>query len=431
MTTPIRVLIVDDNRQYREAFRRNLILEGFQVLEAEHADRAMEILKTQTADVLVTDLQMRTQTEGLSLIRDTRAVFPCLPIIMISAVGTFDEGAMASKMGAAYVLGKARIDEEISVLHDCIRQSHAAYQITQKNLEEISRIQTTAENAEFNADAAINRLREIMGDPSVDAYVKGEAFDVLTNLTQAQLRQRSQTDIDQALASSVETQEEAMKKVNDELTRLVPALNRLHEDTRDTLRTAEFFFQNMERLGPQFDFSRGICFSYCFSVENQTKINLRKRLTKFLGEPGTADLIRNLLEKPSNHVSLFFHQYILQTMRDRAMDFTIDNVRQTFLRILEHASKYRPDGLKALGIIVLVFGRTYEFKQFNKTVRVDNPFGMKGLSSDAEVIRLAELLVNLQHYRNPYIHPEISDRQALSKIRDTSIECLNLVMRLE
>ena len=45
-------------------------------------------------------------------------------------------------------------------------------------------------------------------------------------------------------------------------------------------------------------------------------------------------------------------------------------------------------------------------------------------------MRFAELLVNLQHYRNPYIHPEISDMEKLSIIRDTAFECLNLASRI-
>lgn len=432
MNPSIKVLIVDDNRQYREAFRRNLIVAGFKVIEAANGDAAMEMLKTESPDVLVTDLQMRTQTEGLTLIRNTRAVFPFLPIIMISAVGSFDEGAMASKLGAAYVLSKAKIDEEISLLHECIRQSYGAYQLSLLTLEEISGIRDTVEGAPTDAEGGITRLREITADPRIDPYVKGEAFDLLTTLTEAQLRQGSRNQIDQVLgATSEEKQAEEMKKINEGLAAVVPAYELLHEETRDTLCAAEYFFQNMENVNPRFDVSRSICFSYCFSVENQTKLIMRKKLAKFLSENSTTELIKSLMEKPSNHVSLFFQQYILQTMRDHVMDFTIDNVRQTFLRILEHGSKFRPDGLKALGIIILAFGRTYEFKQFNKVMRIANPLGLKGIDSDDDMIRLAELLVNLQHFRNPYIHPEISDRQALSKIRNTSIECLNLVMCLQ
>ena len=424
----IRILIVDDNRQYREAFARNLIVAGFEVQEAEHGDQAMEILKTTSPDIMVTDLQMRTQTEGLTLIRNARAIFPCLPIIMISAVGTFDEGATASKLGAAHVLSKARIDEEITVLHDAIRRAYTSYKKAQRALDDIAKMRPSSDESSPNNDLALDKLRDMLADPDLDAYVKSEAFDVITDLTQNQMRQRSQQEASQAL--SAEEHREVMKQVDREVAMQIPDFQLLHEETRETIITAEYLFQRAESTN-SLDFSRSICFSYCFSVENEAKAALRKRLLKFLGEKSTIELVRSLMEKGSTHVSLFFQQYILQTMRDRVMDFTIDNVRQTFMRILEHAGKYRPDGLKALGIMVLCFGRTYEFKQFNKTIRIENPLGLRGVESSDEVVHLAELLVNLQHFRNPYIHPEISNRENLSKIRKTAIECLNLVTRLK
>jgi DNA-binding response OmpR family regulator len=429
---PIRVLIVDDNTQYREAFKRNLTIGGFEVYDAENADRAMEIMREGKADVLVTDLQMRTQTEGLDLIRDTRSAYPCLPIIMISAVGTFDEGAMASRMGAAHVLSKAKIDEEIGLLHDCIRESYGYYCRALETLEEIGRYRQIDEEDRETSQKAVERLGAIIADTTNNTYVRNEASDILTNLSMAQLQQRSRADLDRALGGGGEKiSEEALAWVDVSLRKIIPSFDNLHEESRDNLRTAEYLYQNIEQLGAGFDFDRTICFSYSFSVENQTKSILRKRLTKFVADKENLQLVESLLEKPGRQVNLFLHQHILQVMRGRAMDFTIDNVRQTFLRILEHGSKYRPDGLKALGIILLTFGRTYSFKQFNKTVEIANPLGLKGLETDEDIICLAELLVNLQHYRNPYIHPEISNKQDLSKIRETSIECLKYVMRLE
>ena len=99
-------------------------------------------------------------------------------------------------------------------------------------------------------------------------------------------------------------------------------------------------------------------------------------------------------------------------------------------RILEHQARYKPDGLKALGIIILCFGRSYEFRRANAPVRVDNPLNLRGLDSDDEVLTFAELLTGLQHYRNPYIHPEISDMEKVSKIRQTTLQCLTYLCRL-
>ena len=44
------VLIVDDNQNYRQAFTRNLLLEGYEVFEAEDSDEALEYLEREAAD---------------------------------------------------------------------------------------------------------------------------------------------------------------------------------------------------------------------------------------------------------------------------------------------------------------------------------------------------------------------------------------------
>ena len=123
-------------------------------------------------------------------------------------------------------------------------------------------------------------------------------------------------------------------------------------------------------------------------------------------------------------------QYLLQLQHQRRLEVTTDNVAQTLARILEHESRYKPDGLKALGIIILCFGRTYEYRRANGQVKMDNPLNLKGLENDNEVLTFAELLTGLQHYRNPYIHPEISDMQKISKIRETTLRCMVYISRL-
>jgi DNA-binding response OmpR family regulator len=431
MSEKITVLVVDDNARYRSAFSQNLVLQGMRVIQAEHADQALDLLKSQNPGVLVTDLQMRTAREGLDLIRDARAILPCLPVIMISAVGTFDEGAQASKLGAAHVLSKARIEEEITVLYDCIRNSYASYQKAQTALGKIAKLRPSSEEEMATPEPALKELRAILEDPSLDPYVKGEAFDVLTAFTETQLRRGAHLEAGQVKDAAEHDRQENMKHIQEDLAKLLPNLDALEEDTREALRTAEYLYRHGDAVVTNLELSRTICFSFCFAVENQTKASLRKRLTKFLCEESTYDLIKKLQEKNTDHVNMFLQQHLLQIVRDRQLDFTIDNVRQTFLRMLTHRAKYRPDGLKALGIIIIIFGRSYAIKSVGETVRVENPLGIRGLNDDNETIKFAQLLVSLQHFRNPYVHPEISGQQTLSKIRETALECLNMIMRLK
>ncbi len=432
MSEAIKVLIVDDNDRYREAFARNLYLRGMIAIEAHHGDHAMELLKTETPDVMITDLQMRSETEGLDLIRDARAIMPAMPIIMISAVGSFDEGARASQLGAAHVLSKARIEEEIETLYECIDNSVATYQASCRVLDEIAEMRKNHNDTAGNSDQTLDNLRKIMADESVDTLVKSEAFDVMTLITDSQRQQDTGTNISSENNATIEGPEAVDREaIRENLASQITKFDAMNPDTQDSLLMAEYLYQQIETLGSELELSRSTCFSYCFSVENQAKMHLKKKLTHFLEDPQSLKLIKSLQEKKSSHVSMFFQQHLLQLIRGKKIDFTIDNVRQTFMRILEHKSKYRPDGLKALGIMILAFGRTYSFKQFTETVTVDNPMGLKGMESDDEMLRFAQSLINLQHLRNPYIHPEISGQAGIEQIRETAIQCLNLMMRIE
>lgn len=425
MSNPIRILLVDDNRTYREALKRYFTIHSLEVIEAEDADEAMRLLKSAEPDVLITDLQMRTHTEGLDLIREARDIQPLLPIIMISAVGTFEEGAMASQLGAQYVVSKSNIDDEVDKLFALI---HDAYKKMQNDSRELALIQRLRTDDQEATPDEIAHLRELLAHPNVDPYLKSEAYETLIAVDTNLFKGRSQQTLRQVVEKSSSQSE--ITTIEARLGESVPTYLQFDEASRESLRTAEFLFRHQDQIGTSIDFSRNMGFSYCFAVENEAKNRLKKKLARWLVSDKTSSSIKDLLEDRSQHLNLYFHQYLLQVQRGRTMDFTIDNVRQTFLRILEHGQKYKPDGLKAIGIIILCFGRDYQFKKGNQTITIDNPLNLKGLGSDQEVIELSELLINLQHFRNPYIHPEISEMEKISKIRDTTFQCLNSIAKI-
>jgi CheY-like chemotaxis protein len=420
------VLIVDDNKSYREAFRRNLQLEGYDVLEAEDSEEAMVRLREHAIDVIVTDLSMRHPTEGLDLIRQARTLNPHLPIIMISAVGTFEEGAEASRLGARYVISKSKIDEEMENLFKAINRAYAEYRKSLQYVEQLHRLRQGGESDRVATEGA---LRRIIVSPEAPETVKGEAFDLLIEMVTPELVESSRQDLDRARSASLATSD-LFKEAEQNLRVALKEFEGLDHDTQEALRTAEFLYVHTEHVEHSVDFSRSIGFSYCFAVENEAKCRLRKRLQKFFGDAATAKLVKLLLEENRRSLSVFYHQYLLRVLRDIDMDVTIDNILQTFQRMLEHGGKYKPDGLKALGIVLLCFGRGYNFRKFDKEIVIDNPLGMKGLANDREVLQMATLLSNLQHYRNPYIHPEISEMGKLSKIREAAFECLSLAFKL-
>lgn len=420
------ILIVDDNRNYRQAFRRNLLLQGYDVVEAEDSDEALQFIGEQPIDVVVTDLSMRHPTEGLDLIRQARSLKPHLPIIMISAVGTFEEGAEASRLGARYVISKSKIDEEMNNLFKAIDRAHSEHM---KSREYSERIVQIVAQADADRPHAIHELRQIIASPDAPETIKSETYDAITELSGNELVQATRQDLDRA--RSADASRISFEQVDANLQEALVQFTSMEHDSREALRTAEFLYMHGENIEKGVDFSRSIGFSYCFAVENEAKSRLRKRLVRFFGEPSTPSLIRSLLENNGRSLSLFYHQHLLRVQREYTLEVTIDNIFQTFQRILEHGGKYKPDGLKALGIVVLCFGRKYSFRKFNQEISIDNPIGLKNFQSEDDVLRFAMLLTSLQHYRNPYIHPEISEMEKLSKIRQTSFDCLNLMRFLD
>lgn len=439
MTTPepTKVLIVDDNRIYREAFRRNLVLQDYDVIEAENMQHALEQVDTAQPDVIITDLQMRTETEGLDLIKAIKLSQPLLPIIMISAVGTFEEGAQAQKFGASAVLSKSRIEDDIDRLYKAIDASRAdaARARADEALLQSAREALSSDTPPTDATPLRDNIAKLVANPSTHPYLRQEAFDLGEKLREAEHQQQAREELARAEEKSRSGGEVLqalnMQEVENRLRAAVAAYDTFTEDTKESLRIAEFLYDQQTRIPDSIDFSRNVGFSYCFAVENEVKVRVAKRLQKFLAHDMNYALIMEMMENNNQNLSIYFHQHLLLLLRGREMDFTLDNVKQTLRRILEHQSRYKPDGLKALGIMLVCFGRTYSWQKKNRTVKIHNPLGLKGIDTEQEMLHFAELLVNLQHYRNPYIHPEISDMEKLSIIRQTAFECLNMTSRLQ
>lgn len=419
----VKVLIVDDNAMYRNAFKRNMMLQNYDVLEAENAEQAIAIYQESQPDVVVTDLSMGTPTEGLELIRSIKQVEPLVPIVMISAVGTFEEGAEASRLGAHSVISKARIDEEIESLYRTIEEASQVGELNRSVRDEVQKL--AGGQDDVVSPDRLDRLRQIVANPSLHSSVRGEAYDALIQATETEVRLSMEKQVEEVDRTELEDADVRLQE-------LIPGFSSFSADSRKELRTAEYFFhrQGGDRLQGEADFSRNIGFSFCFAVENEAKSRLRKRLQKFLSNSDSVKLIRKLIDNRTGQLDLFYHQHLARLQQQVAFDFTIDNVRQVFQRILEHESRYKPDGLKALGIMVLCFGRDYSVKTLRETIRIHNPMNLKGFESENEVLRFAHLLVSLQHYRNPYIHPEISEMEKISKIRETAIHCLREISRL-
>ncbi len=417
-----RVLVVDDNRLYREAVRRNLEFADYQVTEAQDLRSALEEIRTQHPQVVITDLDMTHHTEGLDLIREVKARYPLIPVILVSAVGGFEEGALAHELGATAVISKSRIDEELERLYDCLDEVFDQIRTLSSLKGRYEKVMDAYDPA--TAAPLEEEINRLIGTIKFDNSIKSELYDWVSQLHDQALAARQDTMETAAPQSIHPGQQEALTA---NLEKLLGPLDIFDTETQAMLLAAEQLFT---QIGVDSDsgLARNAGFSYSFTVENEVKQRLGKRLAKLIGSPDLRKLVRQIYDLSSDNLTLGFSRYLLLN-RIVSQELTPDLAKQILERMAKHGDKYKADGLKALGVITYLFGREHSFSNIDGQVVIHNPLGLQGLSED-EVTLLGLLLIRVQHTRNPYIHPEFSEREKLSEMRKLVIDCLNLVRKI-
>jgi CheY-like chemotaxis protein len=423
MATVRKILVVDDNRLYREAVRRNLEFVDYQVLEAEDLPSALNEIRTQHPQAVITDLDMTHRTEGLDLIRDVKTRYPLMPVILVSAVGTFEEGARAQELGATAVISKSRIDQELEHLYACldeIFEQIAAHRALKIRVDQLV--------TDFDPDQAVkieSDINQMIGAIQSDTALKGELYEWLSRLKDQRMA-RDREEFVRSLDSG-ETGE-SLQQIQEKLESEIGPLDEFDPETQAILMAAE---RLMNDVDPETNsgWARNLGFSYSFAVENEVKNKIEKKFAKFISSSDLRKLIPMLYEDSLDNLSLGLSRYFL-LQKNIAEEITQDLVRQILERMRKHGAKYKADGLKALGVVVFLFGRNHQFDNLGTKVEINSPLGLRGLSEE-ETNRLALLLVRLQHIRNPFIHPEFSEREKIGEMRKLVVECLGLVKKIE
>jgi DNA-binding NtrC family response regulator len=93
------VLVVDDDRGMCELLEERLRNRGYSVKTLTVPAEALDLVRTQDFDVVVTDVNMRGMN-GLDLCRQLIESRPNLPVIIITAFGSLDTAILAIRAGA-------------------------------------------------------------------------------------------------------------------------------------------------------------------------------------------------------------------------------------------------------------------------------------------------------------------------------------------
>jgi nitrogen regulation protein NR(I) len=99
MTTPAKVLLIEDDPGITDTLCRVLAGEGFEVRVERRGDTGLALAAAGSFHVIITDLKL-PGVGGLEIVRQLHATQPRLPIILVTAFGTTDTAIEAMKFGA-------------------------------------------------------------------------------------------------------------------------------------------------------------------------------------------------------------------------------------------------------------------------------------------------------------------------------------------
>ncbi|MCB2183830.1 MAG: sigma-54 dependent transcriptional regulator [Desulfobulbaceae bacterium] len=94
-----KILIVDDERDLRMSLYEALNRQGYMVSVAENGAMALEMMKKNPADLIISDINM-PEMDGLDLLQAIRITYSDLPVVIITGHATVETAVTAMKLGA-------------------------------------------------------------------------------------------------------------------------------------------------------------------------------------------------------------------------------------------------------------------------------------------------------------------------------------------
>ena len=113
MTAQALVLVVDDSPTQQLQIQMVLEADGYRVSLAGDGLEALQAIQREPPDIVVTDLQMPNMN-GLELVSEIKALYPKIPVILATAVGSETIAAAALQKGASSYVPKMNLATGLS-----------------------------------------------------------------------------------------------------------------------------------------------------------------------------------------------------------------------------------------------------------------------------------------------------------------------------
>jgi DNA-binding NtrC family response regulator len=107
----MRVLVVDDEGDFRETMVSRLLKRNIDASGAENGEKALKLINKFTYDVVILDIRMNG-IDGIAVLREIKKIKPLIEVVLLTGHGTVESGIEGMKLGAYdYILKPAKFDD--------------------------------------------------------------------------------------------------------------------------------------------------------------------------------------------------------------------------------------------------------------------------------------------------------------------------------
>jgi DNA-binding NtrC family response regulator len=121
----IKILLVDDEEDFRKTLGNRLRKRNFEVEEAESGTQALEAMGRQVSDVVVLDVRMPGM-DGLEVLKRIKENHPQAEVIMLTGHASVESGIEGMRLGAFdYLMKPCNINDLTVKIQDAYQRKLA------------------------------------------------------------------------------------------------------------------------------------------------------------------------------------------------------------------------------------------------------------------------------------------------------------------
>lgn len=172
---PAIILVVDDDAEMTTAVCEVLQQTGYLPLSAHSGSEAIEIVKRERPDLLISDLRM-TEMSGHQLQQELQTIAPELSVVIITAFGTIESAVESMKLGACDFMTKPFSNTELLlVVSRALETRRLRQQLKQLRVELARRYGLPNIVAADPKMAAVLGMVERVADSAATVLITGES----------------------------------------------------------------------------------------------------------------------------------------------------------------------------------------------------------------------------------------------------------------